>query len=590
MNKLSRSIPFFLFLAFLLMSFSGCSQKEAAEDYNITGKWSVTFNWGWEGFAREVTFNGSKQSGSLTDIFGNSGTYTVNDKSASWTYTEFSTTYTGSFSSTSAMSGTMKQTYEGQTYSGTWTASKKASASVLENILFNRQNVIVSRLGEMAGFQTPPRKPETSPVKQLGNDQEQAGPYFSVETFSPPADLKGTNQFSFPIDFDNDGVVDIVSPDIYYPKDKSQMSPTPINAYHNDGQGHFTEVTGRVFNQDKQVFMTRGLAWDFNRDGRKDLFLGDHGSDYAPWDGAQNQIFIQSADGRLVNETSSRLPSINDFTHSSAMADIDGDGDYDIYAGNVYCTTSEWPYLLINDGNANFTKNEDRLPNFVTNPDSANGHIYPASCFVDVDLDGDQDLVLGQTPHATSKWFEKDIILINDGTGRFSHGSLACAGNAFLPLRYGGNGWGTSQVVSGDFNRDGWPDLIMDTTPEIWTNVIFQLLLNNGDGTFSDATSRFQQIPNRGGGVPGGDVVVDFNSDGWPDFYTFDPGRRSYIFLNQKNANFSESWSALGIPDISFLKAVPFDVDNDGDIDLVGFGGWPYRGYVLRNLSPYPVR
>lgn len=97
MNHISKSILFFLFIAFMLMCFSSCSQKSATEEYNITGKWSVSFNWGWESFARDVTFNGSKQSGSFTDVFGNSGSYTVNDKSVSWTYVEFSTTYTGNF-------------------------------------------------------------------------------------------------------------------------------------------------------------------------------------------------------------------------------------------------------------------------------------------------------------------------------------------------------------------------------------------------------------------------------------------------------------------------------------------------------------
>lgn len=51
----------------------------------------------------------------------------------------------------------MKQTYEGQTYSGTWTASKTASASVIENFLFNRNNKILSGLREMTGENQEPK-------------------------------------------------------------------------------------------------------------------------------------------------------------------------------------------------------------------------------------------------------------------------------------------------------------------------------------------------------------------------------------------------------------------------------------------------
>jgi hypothetical protein len=588
MSSISKSIMVIILVAFMMIGFPGCSQKSATEEYNITGKWSVSFNWGWESFARDVTFNGSKQSGSLTDVFGNSGSYTVNDKSVSWTYAEFSTTYTGNFSSTTAMSGTMKQTYEGQTYSGTWTAAKTASASVIENFLFNRNNVILSRLREIAGgnqeSEPAPRTNLIKPPRDRQASSPAADDYFSVERFPKPAAMTGFPWNMTPIDFDSDGDLDV----IFIESLTNPWGNGLILAYKNDGQGHFSDATSYVLNGATQTYALESIVADFNSDGRKDLFLAEGGIDANPWPGGQNLLFIQSGDGRLINETSSRLPTLLDFTHSAVGADIDGDGDVDIFCCNVYCQNQKWPHFLLNDGKGFFTRNIDRLPNFVTNDSSSNFKRFTGCLFADVDKDGDSDLILGGHPGIGDKsWIERDIVLINDGTGRFSYGTLACAPEAFTPLRtkWSANNIGTVDMRSADFNNDGWPDLVAATCDYV-TDSKLQLLLNNQNGTFSDASSR---IPHDFVGDVGGPhsiAVCDINQDGLMDLMEREArtcGIR--IFMNRGNAVFTEIHDALGLPNITWMAAWPGDFDGDGDTDFIGIR--TDFAYFFRNLRPY---
>jgi hypothetical protein len=75
---------------------------------------------------------------------------------------------------------------------------------------------------------------------------------------------------------------------------------------------------------------------DFNGDGNPDLFVADHGLDDEPWPCHQNTLILSAPGGKLVNATSF-LPQQLDMTHSADAADIDGDGDQDLYIGNMQC-------------------------------------------------------------------------------------------------------------------------------------------------------------------------------------------------------------------------------------------------------------
>jgi VCBS repeat protein len=154
----------------------------------------------------------------------------------------------------------------------------------------------------------------------------------------------------------------------------------------------------------------------------------------------------------------------------------------------------------------------------------------------------------------------------------------------------------------GDFNRDGWTDLVVVrkqpfTTPGKRAGVLFM----NENGVLTDRTSTFavaSDVPgDQGLMTPANNrdvVVADFNNDGWPDFATAvtisdsDPKYLSHprIYMNQgapggnwQGFRFEQARSpqlfvldAAGNPGIAwparFCSIAAGDVDGDGDADI----------------------
>ncbi len=396
------------------------------------------------------------------------------------------------------------------------------------------------------------------------------GSYFSVESFPLPNYLNGFINIMTPIDFDNDGDLDMVLLEMIIPTYPAPFGNGLLVALRNDGNARFTDVTSAVFKRDSAVNVLCMIVSDFNHDGRQDLFVPDWGNDWDPCLGAQNQIFIQTPQGRLANETSSRLPAVLDMTGGATAGDIDGDGDLDIYSP-AFRPLPRPPYFLINNGKGYFAAKNDNLPpDMVTFPLSS----CPQGLLLDVDRDRDLDLVLG------SGFPETDRLLINDGKGYFSD-----APDNAMPLRYGGKAWFSDQIISADFNKDGWSDLVMHTGKHGAADVRFQLLLNNCNGTFRDATHNIPFIDSHDWIR----VPIDLNQDGWIDLLVSDyTGPR--LLLNRGNAKFVEMRDMLlslpkdRIVDLSY----PCDLDQDGDIDIFGVSNPPDGiGRVFRQLKPF---
>lgn len=364
------------------------------------------------------------------------------------------------------------------------------------------------------------------------------------------------------LDFDGDGDLDALYAQIDYSQ-ASGGTPSRLRAFRNTN-GTFTDVTDAVVGTITMVHPRHQLVADFNGDGRSDVILVGHGYDFPPFPGEQSRLLIQTPDGRLVEEAG-RLPSGIKFTHNVAAADIDRDGDVDIF----FCNVALGPLgsrLYLNDGRGFFTENASRLPREVLD-----GIPSPplASHFVDVNRDGSPDLVLGPADNGPNE------LLMNDGTGRFVRDPRVA-----LPPKLVGPRAYTVNIESADFNGDGWPDLVLSTDhwlvvpPDGVNNTAaVQLLLNRGDGTFTDAT-------------PGAGILltpreiwvewmypVDFSGDGRPDLVLHVApvaGRTTRLLEN------------LGTTPVSFRDVteiyghaanggvvLPGDIDRDGRIDFL---------------------
>jgi hypothetical protein len=119
-------------------------------------------------------------------------------------------------------------------------------------------------------------------------------------------------------------------------------------------------------------------------------------------------------------------------------------------------------------------------------------------------------------------------------------------------------GVGGGRVSWGDYNNDGWDDLLVDGA---------RLFRNNRDGTFTEVT---QQARLAGGG--GGGLWMDFNNDGWLDFVsTYGKNSSSRIFRNNGDGTFTDVSEAMGFasPRNSPAEgAAVGDFDRDGFVDI----------------------
>jgi hypothetical protein len=370
------------------------------------------------------------------------------------------------------------------------------------------------------------------------------------------------------MDFDSDGDLDLILNQFDWPP---PQDPQAVLAYRNDGKGNFTKATREVF-ADIPLVTTTARHWaieDFNGDGLDDLFIADHGQDHDPAPGGQSLILIQNEDGQLIDETQARLPQQMAFTHNVAAGDIDQDGDIDIYMCNVWGATQIGPRFYINDGEGFFSEDTTRIPGEITRLERK----FTASLLLDVDQDDDLDLVLGGHDNAGAS----DVILLNDGEGTFSY-----APDENMPPRLGGPDFETVQILSDDFNKDGWPDLLMSTHLHYQFDANMQLLINNGDGTFKDETFRIEQDwslyrnpEGCGSGTDGwltGLYIEDANNDTWPDILVQGDSCLQYLlFLNDKGERFvvTENYNQLLHDGSTLWSLLPGDVDNDGNLDVV---------------------
>jgi VCBS repeat protein len=256
----------------------------------------------------------------------------------------------------------------------------------------------------------------------------------------------------------------------------------PCAAFHNDGKGNFTDVTLQVLGPNPPAFETPGdyCVADFNGDGRADVFITNT-IDCCGFPGGQNALLLQTADGRLEDVTATNLPQQLTDTQRVACGDIDGAGHADLYLANFAAASGPPPQIYLNDGRGHFTVGDSsRLPAILQQFSNY------AARFIDVNNGGRLDLFSG----ALDTWDNQahDLLLLNDG-----HGFFTPAPDNALPTRYGGRDWGTlsSRVV--DLDGDGWPDLINTVYAPNYSEGAIQILLNDRDGTFRDATDLILQ-------------------------------------------------------------------------------------------------
>jgi hypothetical protein len=328
-------------------------------------------------------------------------------------------------------------------------------------------------------------------------------------------------------DLNRDGNQDLIVLGASYPVDGiTSPTPQPAAVFFGDENGGFSPVPQNVFPASTMltVHPRKVLVEDFNGDGRSDIFVSSHGWDTAPFPGEQNRLILSQPNGSWIDATSS-LPQLSDFSHSSAAADIDHDGDVDIFVGNGYAGQNHiLPYVLLNDGAGRLSLTRNNIPVFAGSIfDFDSGHMFPASTFADLNNDGWSDLIIGADASASYNTNTKTAVLWNR-SGLFSQTDMTLIpAPASFPTHI------DLDMQPIDINGDGFRDLVVTGTQgqPFYDGWFVQLLLNNGGHSFVDVTANLVASTDAMGGTPGQRTgapwgmwvnVADYNRDGFQDF------------------------------------------------------------------------
>ncbi|HXY49221.1 MAG TPA: CRTAC1 family protein [Terriglobales bacterium] len=254
------------------------------------------------------------------------------------------------------------------------------------------------------------------------------------------------------------------------------------------------------------------------------------------------------------------------YDHGSAVAvaDVDGDGLYDIYFANQVGGNELWKNL----GGGKFKNITQEAGVAVP------GRISVAAAFGDVDNDGSQDLFVTTVRGG-------NVLFKNDGLGHFKDvtqeaglGLVAHSSGAFF-FDYDNDGLLDLLVCNvGKYTYDDkGPDGEYIGIPNAFSGHLYPdryeypvLYKNMGNHRFKDVTADVGLNPH---GWCGDATFGDVNGDGWPDIFFLNMQGHSHYFENEGGKRFVEKteqyfpktpWGAMGI---KF-----FDYDNDGRMDL----------------------
>ncbi len=169
---------------------------------------------------------------------------------------------------------------------------------------------------------------------------------------------------------------------------------------------------------------------------------------------------------------------------------------------------------------------------------------------------------LQPAPTAISTASRQFVDITNSAGIHFVHNTGAF-GKKYLPETMG------SGCAFLDYDNDGLPDILLlngkDFPGHKTKRTTLKLYHNNGNGTFTDVTSRAGlDVEMYGMGA----AVGDYDNDGWDDLYVTGLGE-ARLFHNEHNGTFKDVTRQAGVNNTGFgASAAWLDYDKDGRLDL----------------------
>jgi hypothetical protein len=325
-------------------------------------------------------------------------------------------------------------------------------------------------------------------------------------------------------DCDNDGKLDIVTVNGSTVDRYRDGGDPMITLYHQEPDGTFKDIT-------KSAGLTRrgwgmGVAVaDFDNDGLLDIYVTGYGG---------NVLYRNLGNCKFEDVTEKAGVRAGGFSTGAAWADYDRDGHVDLFV-------SRYVHVDINN-----------LPEFGRDKFCRyKGVLVQCGPW---GLQGESDLLYHNRGDGT---FEEVSVRagVHDSQGRFGLG-----------------------VVWGDYDNDGWPDLLVAN--DAGANYLYH---NNHNGTFTDV-ALLAGVALSGAGLEQGNMGVDFGDydhDGWLDIIdTTFADQPKTLYRNLGHEGFEDASRTAQISQAS-LAYVAWgtgfvDVDNDGWPDIFIANGHVY--------------
>ncbi|HEX7342702.1 MAG TPA: VCBS repeat-containing protein, partial [bacterium] len=314
---------------------------------------------------------------------------------------------------------------------------------------------------------------------------------------------------------------------------------------------------------------------DIDGDGDQDLFIGNE----------IGRIYFYRNDGTAQQYNFTYMTdyynSIDVGEYASPeFADIDGDGDYDLFVGREQMSTTIDPgdiFFYENVGSPQVAQWNLVTKNYI----SLDVGYTAQSAMIDINADQDKDLFNQHTG---------DYLSYYENTG-----SADSAAYLWITDNYQNISIDDAFPEFGDLDGDQDPDLLMGEgaipgPPNIY---LFQNRGTPQNASFSLYSSDYIPGVFTQASVINAIALADIDADGDLDMFTSDQDRHLYFFQNNGTAQsplynlITTNWQNVFQPSTPTMLMIPtfYDIDEDGDLDLFcgTLWGWNQLWFYRNN-------